>query len=73
MAVTFLRGAAAMAIHWPLRGSVPRDFVLIHFHFGLVGWLALMVMGVAYWMFPVDKVRYAGRQLLPKAGAERTL
>lgn len=50
--LTFASGAAFMLANaiWFL--PMPRDFVLLHAHVGFTGWLALMVMGVAWWMFP---------------------
>jgi hypothetical protein len=32
---------------------IPRELLLLHAHVGFVGWLGLMVMGVALWMFPL--------------------
>ena len=51
--LTFASGAAFMLANaiWFL--PMPKDFALLHAHVGFTGWLALMVMGVAWWMFPL--------------------
>ena len=57
--LTFLSGAVLL-VYQVLGGGRAWTFVVAHTHAGTVGWLALMVMGVAYWMFPLDKKRFEG-------------
>ncbi len=66
--LTFASGALFMLANaiWLMR--MPRDLLLLHAHLGFVGWLGLMVMGVALWMFPLMKGEHPetkGRYHLP--------
>ncbi len=66
--ITFASGALFMLANaiWLMR--MPRDLLLLHAHVGFVGWLGLMVMGVALWMFPLMKGEHPetkGRYHLP--------
>lgn len=56
--LTFLSGAAFLVHQGFGGGYLPRHLLVSHAHVGLVGWLGLMVMGVAYWMFPLDRARF---------------
>lgn len=56
--LTFVSGGVLLAYQSFGRLEVPWAFIVSHTHAGLVGWLGLMVMGVAYWMFPLDKKRF---------------
>ncbi len=56
--LTFLSGAAFLLHQGFGGGFLPRHFIISHTHVALVGWLSLMVMGVAYWMFPLAKGRF---------------
>ncbi len=51
--LTFASGAAFMLANAIWLKPMPRELLLLHAHFGFVGWLGLMVMGVALWMFPL--------------------
>ena len=52
LVLTFLSGAVLQAYQSFGRLDASWGFIVAHTHAGTVGWLALMVMGVAYWMFP---------------------
>ncbi|MBI3127921.1 MAG: hypothetical protein HYZ11_09980 [Candidatus Tectomicrobia bacterium] len=70
--LTFSTGSAFMLMNALYRTPMPRDLALLHAHMGLVGWLGLMVMGVAWWMFPLMKDQHRetrGRYHLPTAYA----
>lgn len=41
-----------------LGGTTPWPWVVVHTHLALVGGMVLMVMGVAFWMFPLDRERF---------------
>lgn len=60
LVLTFLSGAVLQAYQSFGSLDAPWGFIVAHTHAGTVGWLALMVMGVAYWMFPLDKARFEG-------------
>jgi len=51
--ITFASSSLFMLVNaiWLMR--IPRELLLLHAHVGFVGWLGLMVMGVALWMFPL--------------------
>jgi hypothetical protein len=69
LVLTFLAGAIFLYHNW-LSGPVPRVWVIVHLHAGLVGWLVNIVIGVALWMFPLNKEAFpetAGRYTLPLA------
>ncbi|MEE9274887.1 MAG: hypothetical protein V3V62_06230 [bacterium] len=66
--LTFASGSAFMLVNAVSRTAIPRDLLLLHAHLGFVGWLALMVMGVAWWMFPLMRGAHPetkGRYHLP--------
>jgi len=70
--LTFASGAFFMLANALYRLPMPRDLLLLHAHLGFVGWLGLMVMGVAWWMFPLRRDVYQetkGRYHLPTAYA----
>lgn len=48
--LTGWRHLAGEPVPWPL--------VVVHTHLALVGGMLLMVMGVAFWMFPLDQRRF---------------
>ncbi|MBC5825092.1 MAG: hypothetical protein GIW99_06455 [Candidatus Eremiobacteraeota bacterium] len=56
--LTFLAGAI-MTIMEATGHAVPRVFEVEHGHMGFVGWLVNVVVGVALWMFPLDRTRFA--------------
>ncbi|MFQ6111558.1 MAG: hypothetical protein ACE5LX_05945 [Nitrospinota bacterium] len=56
--LTFLLGALLLTSPEFVASYFSPALVTIHVHMGTVGWLGLMVMGVAYWMFPLDKARF---------------
>jgi hypothetical protein len=57
-ALSMLLGAAMVAATQIGGVAVPRAFVVVHTHLALVGGMVLMVVGVALWMFPLDRERY---------------
>ncbi|MBT3351954.1 MAG: hypothetical protein HOC91_07250 [Nitrospinaceae bacterium] len=66
--ITFASGSLFMLANaiWLMR--MPRELLLLHAHIGFVGWLGLMVMGVALWMFPLMRGTHPetkGRYHLP--------
>lgn len=66
--ITFASGSLFMLANaiWLMR--MPRELLLLHAHVGFVGWLGLMVMGVALWMFPLMRDAHPetrGRYHLP--------
>jgi cbb3-type cytochrome oxidase subunit 1 len=56
--LTFASGGLFLVYQAFGRTDISWGFIAAHTHAGTVGWLALMVMGVAYWMFPLDKKRF---------------
>ncbi len=56
--LTFLAGGI-MTIMEATGHAVPRVFKVEHGHMGFVGWLVNVVVGVALWMFPLDRTRFA--------------
>ena len=66
--LTFASGAVFMMLNAVHGTRMPHDLLLLHGHLGFVGWLGLMVMGVAWWMFPLMKEQHPetrGRYHLP--------
>lgn len=66
--LTFVSGSVFMLFNALRLIPMPRDVILLHAHVGFVGWLGLMVMGVALWMFPLMKGEHPetkGRYPLP--------
>ena len=59
--LTFVVGAA-MLIAQALGVQVPFIVEVEHGHLGFVGWLVNVVMGVALWMFPLDRERFPETQ-----------
>ena len=47
-------------VGWRHLGGRPVGWpwVVVHTHLALVGGMLLMVMGVAFWMFPLDRVKF---------------
>ncbi|MGH7707143.1 MAG: hypothetical protein ACREM6_04345 [Vulcanimicrobiaceae bacterium] len=56
--LTFVLGAA-MAIAEALGRSVPPILTVEHAHLGFVGWLVNVVIGIALWMLPLNRERFA--------------
>ncbi|MFQ5912939.1 MAG: hypothetical protein ACE5JS_07135 [Nitrospinota bacterium] len=56
--LTFVSGAVLLVYQAFGNAEASWGLIVAHTHAGTVGWLALMVMGVAYWMFPLDKKRF---------------
>ena len=54
-ALSVLLGAGMAAARHLAGWPVPRPFVVVHAHLALVGGMLLMVMGVAFWMFPLNR------------------
>ena len=57
-ALSLLLGAGMVAWRHLLGGAVPWPFVVVHTHVALVGGMLLMIVGVALWMFPLDRERF---------------
>ena len=57
-AASLLLGAGMVAWRHLLGGAVPWPFVVVHTHLALVGGVVLMIVGVALWMFPLDRERF---------------
>ena len=57
-AASLLLGAAMVAWRHLLGGAVPWPWVVVHTHLALVGGMLLMIVGVALWMFPLDRGRF---------------
>ena len=57
-AASLLLGAGMVAWRHLLGGAVPWPFVIVHTHLALVGGMLLMIVGVALWMFPLDRGRF---------------
>lgn len=67
--LAFLAGATLLvskALGYHLAGT----FAIQHAHFAGVGWLVNMVIGVAFWMFPLDRERFPStRGRYPRAAS----
>lgn len=66
--LTFGSGSVFMILNALQFVRMPRDILILHAHVGFVGWLGLMVMGVAFWMFPLLRGEHPeskGRYHLP--------
>lgn len=59
--LTFVLGAA-MLVAQSLGVQIPFVVEVEHGHLGFVGWLVNVVMGVALWMFPLDRERFPDTQ-----------
>jgi hypothetical protein len=61
LVLTFIVGAVLLALAAIDR---PAPFIVSveHGHMGFVGWLVNMVIGVAFWMFPLDRERFPEMQ-----------
>jgi len=57
-AISMLLGAALVGMKQIAGVPVPWSLVVVHTHLALVGGMVLMVMGVAFWMFPLDQKRF---------------
>ena len=61
LVLTFAVGAGLMILEATGR-AVPFIIEVEHGHLGFVGWLVNVVIGVALWMFPLDRERYPHTQ-----------
>lgn len=59
--LTFVAGAGLLCLE-ALRVPVPPVIAVEHAHAGFVGWLVNTVIGVAYWLLPLNKARFAATQ-----------
>ena len=59
--LTFALGAAMLAAQ-SMGVRIPFVVEVEHGHLGFVGWLVNVVMGVALWMFPLDRERFPETQ-----------
>jgi len=57
LVLTFAVGAGLMILEASAK-PVPFIVEVEHGHLGFVGWLVNVVIGVALWMFPLDRERY---------------
>jgi hypothetical protein len=53
-----LLGAGMVAARHLAGWQVPWSLVVVHTHVALVGGMLLMIVGVACWMFPLDRERF---------------
>jgi hypothetical protein len=53
-----LLGAGMVAARHLAGWTVPWSLVVVHTHVALVGGMLLMIVGVAFWMFPLDRARF---------------
>lgn len=60
LAVGFTIGGTMLAYKAIAGRAVPSQWVIIHVHVLLVGFMVQLVMGVAYWMFPRVKDHWFG-------------
>jgi hypothetical protein len=61
LVLTFVVGAGLMIFEASGK-PVPFIIEVEHGHLGFVGWLVNVVIGVALWMFPLDRERFPGTQ-----------
>lgn len=61
LVLTFVAGAVLLSLE---AASRPAPFIIEveHGHAGFVGWLVNTVIGVAYWLLPVNRARFAETQ-----------
>lgn len=61
LALTFVLGAVLLAFE-ALELPVPYVFQIEHTHLGMVGWLVNTVIGIAFWMLPLNRERFPHTQ-----------
>ena len=61
LVLTFVAGAVLLSLEAAGR-PVPYMIEIEHGHAGFVGWLVNTVIGVAYWLLPVNRARFAETQ-----------
>lgn len=54
-ALSMILGAGMVAARQLAGAAVPHSLIVVHTHLALVGGMLLMVMGVAFWMFPLNR------------------
>jgi hypothetical protein len=59
-ALAMLLGAGMVAAKQIGGLAIPWALVVVHTHVALVGGMVLMIVGVAFWMFPLDRQRFPG-------------
>ena len=58
LVLSMLLGAGLVGMKQLGGEPVPWSLVVVHTHLALVGGMVLMVMGVAFWMFPLDQKKF---------------
>lgn len=61
LALTFVLGGVLLMLE-ALGRPAPDAFAVEHAHFGAVGWLVNMVIGIALWMLPLNRERFVATQ-----------
>ena len=61
LALTFIVGSILLTLE-ALGHSVPYVFAVEHAHLGTVGWLVNIVIGIALWLLPLNRVRFPSTQ-----------
>ena len=61
LGLTFALGGVLLLLE-ALGQPVPHAFAIEHAHFGAVGWLVNIVIGIALWMLPLNRERFPARQ-----------
>lgn len=61
LALTFGLGSVLLMLEASGRPA-PSSFAIEHAHFGAVGWLVNIVIGIALWMLPLNRERFAATQ-----------
>lgn len=56
--ISMLLGAGLVGMKQIGGAPIPWSLVVVHTHLALVGGMVLMVMGVAFWMFPLDQRKF---------------
>lgn len=59
--VTFIAGAVMLSLE-ALGHGIPPIIGIEHGHAGFVGWLVNTVIGIAYWLLPLNRARFPAAQ-----------
>lgn len=61
LTLTFLLGSVLLTLE-ALGKPIPYVFSIEHAHLGMVGWLVNIVIGIAVWMLPLNRLRFPDTQ-----------
>jgi hypothetical protein len=61
LALTFAFGGVLLTLE-VVGKPLPHTFAIEHAHFGAVGWLVNTVIGIAWWMLPLNRERFPSTQ-----------